>query len=319
MRNQQDAFRDVIRSSDLPDSVAEFATEYERTIGIRDEFLWRWMYSLLPAFRLSCVADTHTSTVREQKTLLTLFITVLDDTAEYERDRPTFEQVRKIPFSDHSVSTDHAEVNRSVLTFASRVWDEIEDCLREAPEYSEYLEFLRYDIRQTINAMDYSRLISEYPTAANVSGAYRYGTHNMVMFPFADVDLMYSPAFDQTELAALREAIWELQRLARIGNWVTTWEREVKEGDYSSGVVIAALREGILDPDELDDPSEQERYQYVDRLEEEDIESRFRDEWETRFADLRDREWNLESVDMTAFVEGMETVYHYHRESRGIK
>ncbi len=50
----QDLLEEV-RTTSLPDQVAELADEYERICGERDRFLWQWIYSLFPEFTLSSV------------------------------------------------------------------------------------------------------------------------------------------------------------------------------------------------------------------------------------------------------------------------
>lgn len=288
MQVERGTFRDSITATPLPDRVSKLATEYDRLIGIRDDFLWRWIHSLLPSFRVPTVADRHGSTVREQKTILTLFITVLDDIAEHDGDKATFEQARNIPFPNQSVDTDTSDVDAETVEFAERVWRQFETPLRSAPRGEEFVQILRYDVRQAINAMDYSWLVGEHPAMANLTDSYRYGAHNMIMYPYADVDLMYSPDFDRADLAVLRETLGELQRLARIGNWLTTWRRELEEGDYSSGIVVAAMREGLIDPTTLDgDPSAEQVARYVETIEERDVEARFDAEWNDRFSGLK--------------------------------
>ena len=311
---------DSVTTTPLPERVIELSAEYDRLIGVRDDFVWRWIYSLLPSFRLPCVADPYKPIVRKQKTILTLFITLLDDVAEHDGDKATFEQARNVPFPHQTVDTSRSSVNADTVEFAERLWAAFEEPLHDAPRGAEFLDVLRYDVRQALNAMDYTWLVGNNPSAANLSESYRYETHNMIMYPYANVDLMHAPEFDRADLAALRETLGELQRLARIGNWVTTWEREIEEGDYSSGVVVAALETGLLNPAELPEtPSEAETKRYVEAIADHGMESRFESEWHERFERLRAETPEAESVDLDALVEGMATVFEYHQGSRGMK
>lgn len=313
-------FQKEIKTTTLPDQVRDLVEGYAQQIGYRNEFVWRWIYSLLPAFRLSCVADTATNITREQKTILTIFITTLDDIAEHKQDTATFSQARNIPFPEQIVASDRADVDQEMLAFATRVWETFEESLRDAPRYDEFIDVFRYDIRQTINAMDYSRLVSAQPAAATLTGAKRYDAHNMVMFPYADVDLMYSPSFDRADFTSLREVLWTLQYLARIGNWLTTWERELAEGDYSSGILVTALQSGVITPAELTgENTEADIERYIARIKNSDIEEDFITEWEETFAAIRDEVPAADSIDLNALIDGMQTVFEYHRKSRGLK
>jgi len=310
------SFRDRIQGTELPERVATLADEYDRVFGERDRFLWRWIYSLFPEFTLSSVAPAHASHVRTQKTVLTMFVTVLDDLVENRGDRRTFEEARRLVDDPAAVDPARASVTDEQFAFIERVWRTFEAGLAEAPRSEEFADVLAYDLRQTMNAMDYSAVVNENPRIANLSGARRYGAHNMVMFPYADVDLMYSPGFDIAEFGELRDLIWDLQEMARIGNWLTTWEREVREGDYTAGIVVLAMQEGVVSPEALRAADETA---VIEAIKERNLEQRFRDRWADRYRSVRDQEFDAETVDLDGLVEGMETVFEYHVASRGYK
>ncbi len=46
--------------------------------------------------------------------------------------------------------------------------------------------------------------------------------------------------------------------MARIGNWITTWKRELKEGDLSSGVFAYAVSKNVVNSEELKKLNEDE-------------------------------------------------------------
>ncbi|WP_436927303.1 hypothetical protein [Halosimplex amylolyticum] len=306
-----------IRQVTLPERVERLADAYDAHFEERDRFLWQWIYSLFPSFTLSSVAEEHAAHVREQKTILTMYVTVLDDLVEHRGDRRTFREACRLPCDVVDADPGRAAVDTETFAFVERLWTEFADGLADAPRREEFADIFAYDFSQTADAMEYSALLSDNPSMANLTGATQYDSHNMVMFPYADVDLMYSPGFDQRDLGTLRNTLWDLQEMARIGNWLTTWEREVVEGDYSAGIVVAAIEEGVVSPTEV--AATDEREAVVEAIRESGMDRRFRRRWQRIYEDVRARHATADSVDLATLVTGMETVFEYHLATEGLK
>ncbi len=305
---------------ELPAAIRDAADGYDRAIGDRDRFLWKWIHNLFDEFTLSSVALDAADAVREQKTLLTIFVTTMDDLAEMKGDSATFDRARRIPFDSTDPTADIPDdVDRESVEFLADLWSEIEGRLEDAPRYAEFEDLFEYDVRQTINAMDYSRVLNDNPKGANRAEAERFDAYNMAMFPYACIDLMHSPSFEGAELGALRSLLCELQQMARIGNWITTWERELVEGDVSSGILVCALRRNVITQAEIAEPDEATAERLIERIKSHGIESEFTRDWEIRSRAVRKRTAELDSVDAEAFVNGMETVMNHHLASDGYK
>lgn len=306
-----------IRDVDLPRVVENLAAGYDRHFVERDRFLWKWIHALFPEFTLSCVDDDAAAHVRTQKTVLTMYVTLLDDLVEQRGDRATFREACNLRDDRAAADPARAAVDRETFAFIERVWDTFAEGVADAPRHDEFADVFAYDLRQTANAIEYSGVVNENPHLANLTGSTRFGAHNMVMFAYADVDLMYAPAFELRDFGAVRDLLWDLQELARIGNWLTTWEREVSEGDYTAGIVVLALQEGIVTPADLRTADDHEAV--IRTIREHDLEQRFRERWLDRYRSVADRTVTVDSVDLDALVEGMETVFEYHLLSKGLK
>ncbi len=307
----------TIKAVELPPKVTEHADAYDRQVGERDRFLWKWIHNLFDEFTLSCVDAERVEAVKRQKTLLTMFITTLDDLAEGQGNEATFARARYIPF--HGAPAGDDEGDEKTLSFLADVWEAIEAEYETAPRYEEFADLFDYDLRQSINAMDYSQVLNDNQAMANLTEAERYDAHNMTMFPYACIDLMHSETFDRSELGTLRSILSDLQQMARIGNWVTTWNREVREADCSSGILVRALQRGVIEPGELNDADEETAERIVDRVRSYGIESEFIREWEIRNRSVRKRTSELDTVDGNAIVDGLETVMQHHLASDGFK
>lgn len=310
---------DAIETAPLPPTVSEFVSRYEDRVGGRDEFLWKWIHYLFPAFELSSVADAERDSVRVAKTALTIFVTVLDDLVEERGDAATFDEARFIPFDATRVRHERDGVDGDVVGYLTDLWMELDSRLRDAVRYDEFEELFRYDLRQTIDAIRYGDTMSRHPSASNETGYFRQASHNMCMFPYSDIDAMHSPALRRSDVGTVRSVLWDLQELARIGNDVTTWEREVDEGDFSSVVVARAVRDGVVTARELRE--EVDAASVKARIRRAGIEERLVERWEERFRAIRSEaeRASTDSVDVEALIEGMRTVFEYHLASRGRK
>ena len=311
-----------IDECDLPPNLASIADEYDEVVGIRDRFLWKWFHSLSPHFRLSAVDERYAGKVRNDKSLITFYVTLLDDLIDNRNDWATFQEAAKLPFSGCTADSDRYGVDGECLELAADVWDELDRSLRTAPQFREYVELFRFDLRQTLNAVRYAYIVNNHPYSVNTTEAYAYSSHNMVMLAFSDADLMHSPAFDREEFAVLRTSLWKAQRMARIGNWVSTWKRELAEGDFTSGVVAHAHEAGIISDEDLRrlwaNPTEEVIDPIRRRVEEHDVPGELLDEWRRHHEELAHGP-ELETVDLGALLDGMETVLAFHLDSEGRK
>jgi len=307
-----------IRGLNLPEQVLEHVESYEAVAGDRDRFVWKWIYSLLPSFTLSSVPQENMGSVRVLKTNLTILITLLDDLAEKHGDTATFDSVWRC-IEGREIGECPDDADEETVAFADELWSEIKAGLVDAPRHGEMREVFEYDLRQALNAMDYSRMLNDHLPMANLAGTEHYGPHNMVMFPYADIDIMHSPSFEVTDLGKIRELIWHLQKMARIGNWLTTWEREIQEGDFTAGIVVHALQDGVVSIAELEASDAQRRAELIERIKKREIEDRFMTEWWRRHRAIKETNYHADSVDVDAFVTGMETVMQHHLASQGFK
>ena len=312
-----------VQNVTLPEAMVELVNEYESTIGDREAFLWRWAYHLFPKITLSSVPPGRVDQLRNDKLVGLMFVSVLDDTAEKHGDKATFEEAAKIPFDHQTVDYERDGIDRDVVEFAGDLWDELSPTLHEAPRGAEFEDIIRFDLTQTINAMEYSFVANENLEFMTGSELRTYDAHNMMLFAFADVDLVHSPTFDRSELSLLRRVITRAQRMVRIGNWITTWERELSEGDFTSGIVAHALENQIVTADELRtlraDPDRESVQQIGDRIREHEIEALFLDQWHDELTSARQFEDDIDSVDVGAYLDGIESVMDYHLASRGLK
>lgn len=309
--------RDMTQT-ELPAEFDSLLDHYAALTTDRDELLWQWLYYVFPSFRLSSVPPEYAESARKAKFCFSLFMTVLDDLSERHRDKETFEQGRKIPFPSTRCDVDAVGADAEALALLQESWDLTRAYLDRAPRRDDFEELFEFDFRQSLNTMDYNRLVNEGPHLASPQGAELYDTHNMLLFVYVDIDLAFSPDFDRGDLAVLRDVTWDAQRLARIGNWVTTWERELDECDYTSRVVIEAIERGVVTEAEISD-DEVPNETLARRIKDAGIEREHLLSWNETYRSLVSREYDVDSVDIHSFVDGMRHLLEVDVKARGLK
>jgi len=318
---KETVLRDV-DDHELPAVLDELIDAYQELDASRPPFMWKWVHKLAPNNSMPFVGSEFRQAVAIDKTLLILYITLLDDALEKLGDEASFWELSKLPRRRADIALDAPDINDQYVAFGQRVWELIQDRLERGPAYEQYADLLEYDVRQAINAIEYTDLLIRQPSIATMGDLNRYESHNMVMFAYADIDLMHSTAALDGEFPAIREAVWHAQQMARIGNWVSTWERELREGDVSSGVVVYALEHEIIDHAELPalaDTDDGSVEPLIDRIHDNDLEEYFFRRWSEHYEKLEAINEQIESFDLGPYIDGTEEVLRFHLASRGLK
>lgn len=314
---------DAVRGQELPETVRSWIDTYDDVAGDRDRFLWQWLYHLFPTIELSCVDDDRVRDVRDAKLAVTMFAVVADDVAERRGDRSTFDELTAIPFDRRRPEPDRPGVDGDVVRFLLELWEEFSSSYDASPRSEEFAELLQFDLRQALQAIEYSYLANQRPELVSERELWTYDVYNMLTFVYADIDLANASAFDESELSLLRQVCDRTQRMARIGNWLSTWERELAEGDASSAVAVHALENDVLSADQRAaigrQPSDETVASIVETIRDSCVEEYFLNRWEAEREEANRLESAIGSVDVEAYLEGFETVLRYQLASEGHK
>lgn len=311
-----------IESLALSAELQDWVDEYSR-VGQRNPYLWKWCRRGVEVTTLSCVEAGLADRLADTKVLGVMLDVLIDDVADERGDDRFLEYLLDLPFGVKSPSAANgrgwfslSREERAYAEFAVAVWSEIDRRVRRLPRYEEFQALLAFDYRQLFNAMRYSHLINGDPSLLNLTEHDLYLPHNMHMMVSATVDLMSSPAFNHDELGALREAVNRAQYMGRIGNLITTWEREVAERDFTSGVFAAALSMGAVTPDDL---LRGDRSSLAAAIRSGRFEEYFLRRWHRCRRELVLMQRRLQSVDVNQLVAGLERLIRLHLGSRGHK
>lgn len=299
----------------LSPEVQWWVDEYEK-LGHRELYLWKWCLHGLHLTTLPTVSHVWRDHLCDTKLLAVMFGVLLDDVADQQRDAAYLRTLLRLVNQERVSGRAFSPWQKKYAKFTVRLWKTILARLSTYPCCEDYRELLEYDHEQIFNVMAYACLVNRQPSLLNLAEHDIYQPHNMQMMSFATMDLMCSPQFDRRELGLLREAIWNAQCMGRIGNLVSTWQREIADRDFSSGVFARALRQGDLRPDDLrrGSPAELESAIRSGRHEE-----YFVRRWMAHREQILSLRPRFKSFDLKNLVAALERLFRMELVSRGRK
>lgn len=286
-------------------------------MGQRGRFLWQWCLKGIRLTTLPSVDPELREHLVETKLLGIMFCTLIDDIADREQDREMLEMAIGAAFENWAV--ERLELwkgrRRAYLEMISGLWKEIWNRCKSYPRFETFEQLLKFDNDQVLIAMRYALLANQCPGLLSVVEHDLYQPNNMQIMFMGTVDLCASPDFNQDELGIVREIMWHAQRMGRIGNMITTWEREVLDRDFTSGIFAFAIHRGILSAADLRNlPA----HEIMSLLEANDCQEHFINEWKHHRDQLERKARRVKSVELMPYLHAFEELIKLHLGSRGL-
>jgi hypothetical protein len=287
------------------------------SVGHRHPFLWNWCRRGVEVTLQSCVAPQLRELVCDTRVLGIMIDVLLDDVADFQGDFRFLEHLLQVLEGYGEPSADWlSPQQRAYAQFTVDVWSEVQRRVKDFPRYQEFAPLLDYDYQQLFNVMRYSRLLNDYPEMINLVEHDLYLPHNMHMMISCTMDLMCSPSFDRSELGFLREAVWRASSMGRIGNLVTTWQREIPEDDFTSAVFARALFCGDLAVSDLHSGNRAHLELVIREKKHEEF---FLERWQSLRQEILLLHPRCRTVDLKLLVSGLQRLICLHLGSRGKK
>lgn len=265
-----------VKKVELPPELKKWVKEYEK-VGERDGFLWKLFLSGIKDVNYINTEEKYKKSLLEAQFLVAMFVVMLDDVADSQKDSKLLKELLKIAYYKNCTKQNNLnKKKRLYLNFSIKIWNRINALIKPYPHYKKFKENFDYDIKQLANAIDFDYIISRNPYLVNKAEYWMYSFHTMY-FVFTDgLYLMCAKNFDNSEINAFRDIFWHAKKMVRIGNWLSTWEKEIKKGDFSSGVFAYAVDSKIITPKELADNNYEK---IIEKIKKSNIESELLKEW----------------------------------------
>ncbi len=248
-----------------------------------------------------------------------MFIVLLDDVADRKNSKKLLDEILKIPLDKEYVFLEKLN-KRQKRYFRGTLllWKYLKRRIRKFPDYKFYKEIFEYDLRQVINAMRYSHLVNRNHQIFNKVECWQFMPYNMVAFIYSGIDLMCSNKITKMEeIGKIREMIFYSQRMARIGNWISTWEREVYEKDFSNVIIVHAIDSKNISVEDLKKGNEEK---IIEKVKNSDAEKEIFKKWENYYWEIEKIKRKTQNVNLLdEFLLSLEKLIIFHLSSRNYK
>jgi hypothetical protein len=306
-----------VQDAKLPPELHKWIREYKK-VGERNDFLWKWIFRGTKIFTDDRGNKKYLNDLLNVKLLLFVLDTFLDDIADKYKNKRLLNEALKVPFAQKYIEFNKLNSReKKDLHFTITIWGQIQKIIKTFPRFKEFKDVFDYDVLQLLNTLKYSYLVHKNNYLYNSNEAWTYLPHSMQVITNITLELMCSLNFKLEELGKLRKVAWYAQRMSRIGNWVSTWEREIYEEDYTSGVYIYAIENKIIIPEELFNKKNSLRI--IKRIRDSKIENKLLIEWEKNYIEINKLSREIKSINIAKMLSSLEKIIAFHLSSRGYK
>lgn len=243
-------------------------TEYPGTFSHRTDYFWKWIQV---AFQIQTfrIPSEHFIASNSLKCRSAAIAIILDDICDNANDQALFESCLD---SLRGVNT---KSPTDLHTMLQQNWAAVREALALSPNYA----LLRNDIEQAygmlVDGFRYGLAVLEKQcTPLDGSDLLENIAHTTHVYLAGLIDLLFVPGLRFHQIENCKRVFIATQKMAQIGNWVATWEREIKQGDFTSGVAWLAREKGLIDA------SEGNLDILIQRIKQSGIERHFLEQWD---------------------------------------
>ena len=306
---------DAIQRVKLPPYFQKWIKEYKK-VSNRSSYLWLWTYRSVQLVTLPDVPLKYRRSLYETKSLMVMFVTLLDDVADNMKSEKLLQEILKTPFFKKKDIKFH-QLNfkeRRYLKFTMKLWDHIIKTIERYPKYYEFKDIFEFDLNQILNIIKYAYLVNKKNCLINKTEYCLYFPHNLPIILSFTIDLMCYLKFDIKELGKIREVGWEAQKLGQSVNWITTWEREITDKDFTSGIFAYAIDLDVLKVDEL---KEGKNGEIIKKIKKAEIEKKVLKECSPFYNKIKKLKKKIKTIDVGEFLLNFKKLIILQLSSRG--
>jgi len=292
---------------ELPIELQKWTKAYKK-VGVRDDFTWKRTFRHSGLVNLSDVVLVEDQKfLQNTKFFMFMFIILLDDVADILQNKKLLNEILKIPFEEKYIEFNKLnKKEKEYLKFTVKVWKKLNKRIKACPRYKEFKEMLEYNIRQLLYGRMYGYVINKKPFLINKTECRSYlpaSVCSMQVLSNFIIDFMYSDSLLTEEFGKIREVVWRAQEMTRRGNWTSGWTREIKENDFTNGVLAYAIDADIVNVNDLRKKNKEE---IMRKIKNSEIEKNLLKEWEENYQEINKMIGKIKKANIKKYLSGIE-------------
>ena len=305
---------EAIKNIELPKELQQWVKKYKK-VGERGDLIWLLTWKIIKTVSLSDISTNYQESLQNVKFMITMFVILSDDIVDKNKNQRLLNELFGIAMDGHYEKSENlAFGEKKYIKFIEEIWGYIVNSIEKYPRYKEFKEIFYYDIFQILNSMNFALLVNKYNFLINKTEYWAYFTCSIQAMIYTDLHLMCDTKLKAEEFGMIREVIWKAQNMTRIGNWLSTWKREIEEKDYTSGVFAYAIDSGVLTIEELE---QEPKAKIINRINNSKIEKELLNKWDKEYREIEKFDKKIKLINIKKFLSELESLMILHLSLKG--
>lgn len=290
-----------------------FRENYPALYTHRTFFVWQFSQAgyQITSLNLSDNDFLESNSLKCQAVFMTV---LLDDICDLGQDRLLFDKVILALTKGEITGIDgDVELCRFILD----IWLNLQFAIEQTPNYSLVKPLLDQAYQDWITSFEYSLLIQDHSFHAkdNWEKHLEIIAHSTIIYWAALIDLLFVPHLLAHQAESASQVFLRTQKMAEIGNWVSTWERELAQRDFTSGIYAIALENDWITWDDLNYESLDDVKQ---KIQSSPVESYLWNEWERLRVESQQIVSEIQLPALNGYVESFSAIMFMQLASKGL-
>lgn len=247
----------------------------------RTIFFWKWIKFAFELSTLNTIEDKEKVIQLKMKTVI--FVYALDDICDELRDEKLLNSIIQ------SINEGIPKRNDLLVN----LWSDLSNEYQNTPNYSVLKKELESAQTTILDSFQWAQKSGNVLSQKiNLNQYLNNVSPTNCVHLAAVIDLLF--VNDLSKNKSIFEASLDTQKMAQIGNWISTWQREIKQNDYSSGLLIYLVNTGYIRVADLNKSPDK----IIAIIKEVKAEEYFMEYWHELFQNVKSKLQNKASSEM---------------------